>query len=88
MVPRYWGRWPRGGTTLGRVALGVSPKTVHNHASNIITKLHVSTGQEPFSGRETRLGRSRVGLNYPAHLVSKARVPSSMIIDDECARCH
>ncbi len=30
------------GQRWGREALGVSPKTVHNHASNIITKLQVS----------------------------------------------
>jgi DNA-binding NarL/FixJ family response regulator len=41
------------GQRWGREALGVSSKTVHNHASNIITKLPVSTGREPFSGRET-----------------------------------
>ena len=36
-----------------------------------------------------RLGRSRVGLNYPlGPWCQEARVPSSMIIDDECARCH
>jgi DNA-binding NarL/FixJ family response regulator len=36
----------------GRTPLWGQPKTVHNHASNIITKLHVSA-QEPFSGHET-----------------------------------
>jgi hypothetical protein len=67
----------------------VRAKTVPNQASNSITKLHVSTGREPFSGRETPAWRSRVGLNYPCPLgVKKSRVPSSMIIDDECARCH
>jgi hypothetical protein len=41
--PRSWGCWPRGRDKAGVARrLGVSPKTVHNHASNIITKLHVS----------------------------------------------
>jgi DNA-binding NarL/FixJ family response regulator len=30
------------GQRWGREALGGQPQTVHNHASNIITKLHVS----------------------------------------------
>jgi len=44
------------GTTLAREALGVSSKTVHNHPSNIITKL-------PFSDRSGAVLRARdVGL--------------------------
>ena len=50
--------------------------------------------RRPRTGRRSwrstlRLGRSRVGLNYPlGPWCQEARVPSSMIIDDECARCH
>jgi hypothetical protein len=57
-----------GGTTLGsRGAWEVSPKTVHNHASNIITKLHVSDRSGAIHPGTT-LGRRRVGLTYPRQL--------------------
>jgi hypothetical protein len=50
------------GQLWGHDAIGGSaPRRLHNHASNIITKLHVSDGREPISGHESRLGRSRVG---------------------------
>jgi len=69
--------------------LVVSPKTVHNHASNMITKLHVSDRSGAIlRARDAGLGGPWVGLNYPCSWCQEARVPSSMIIDDECARCH
>jgi DNA-binding NarL/FixJ family response regulator len=57
------------GQRWGREALGGQPKTVHNHASNIITKLHVSDRSGAIlQTRAVGLGRSRVGLNYPCPL--------------------
>jgi DNA-binding NarL/FixJ family response regulator len=42
--------------------LGVSPKTVHNHLSNIITKLHVSDRSEAiFRARDVGLGGAGSG---------------------------
>jgi DNA-binding NarL/FixJ family response regulator len=70
------------GQRWGREALGVSSKTVHNHASNIITKLHVSDRSGAIlRARDVGLGGAGVGLNYPCPLgVKSLRVPSSMII--------
>jgi DNA-binding NarL/FixJ family response regulator len=57
------------GQRWGRDALGVSPKTVHNHVSNIITKLHVSDRSGAiFRARDVGLGGTGVGLNYPCPL--------------------
>src|SRR4249919_3589366 len=47
------------------------------------------TGQEPFSAHETSAWAEpgRAELPLPTWR-QEARVPSSMIIDNECARCH
>ena len=88
--PRSWGCWPRGRDNAGVARrLRVSPKTVHNHASNIISKLHVSDRSGAIlRARDVGLGEpGRAELPLPTWC-QEARVPSSMIIDDECARCH
>ena len=57
------------GQSRSRRRLGVSPKTVHNHASNIITKLHVSDrSRDILRARDVGLGGAGVGLNYPCPL--------------------
>jgi hypothetical protein len=63
--------------------LGVSPKTVRDHVSNIITKLESPTGRGPASGRETPAGAEPCRLPYPAHLVSRS---ASAIIGDHPTR--
>jgi DNA-binding NarL/FixJ family response regulator len=60
--------------------LGVSPETVHNHASNIITMLHVSDRSGAiFRARDAGLGGPLGRAELPLPLVSRS---SSAIIDD------
>jgi hypothetical protein len=79
--PRSWGCWPGGRDNAGVARrLGVSPETVHNHASNIITMLHVSDRSGAiFRARDAGLGGPLGRAELPLPLVSRS---SSAIIDD------
>src|SRR5687768_5261544 len=60
------------GQSRSRRRLGVSPKTVHNHASNIITKLHVSDRSRSRSpDTRRRLGRNLGRAELPRPLCVK-----------------
>jgi len=64
------------GQRSGREALGVSPKTIRNHVSNIITKLHVSDRSGAIlQARDAGLGEpGRAELPLPTWC-QEARVP-------------
>jgi DNA-binding NarL/FixJ family response regulator len=70
------------GQRWGREALGGQPQDGHNHASNIITKLHVSDRSGAIlRARDVGLQRNRGWAELPRPTwCQEARVPSSMII--------
>src|SRR5829696_1242740 len=85
--PRSGGCWPRSRDNAGsRGAWAVSTKTVHHRASNIITTAALSDGLGAIpSARDAGSGGAgSAELPLPTWC-QEAGVPSSMLIDDECA---